>query len=87
MVWSVAYRRICLLRRRVADITEEIQKYQNMPYNLTPQPLIRQYLEELDPREGRTDTELENYLYELSLQIEPRNAKQPPKFVSAEMLF
>lgn len=71
----------------MADITGEIQKYQNMPYNLTPQPLIRQYLEELDPREGRTDTELKNYLYELSLQIEPRNVKQPPKFVSIELLF
>jgi len=68
-------------RRMVADITGEIQKYQNMPYNLQSQPLLRQYLEELDPLEGRSEKEMNDHLYELSLLIEPRNSKQPTKFL------
>ena len=70
----------------VADITGEIQKYQNMPYNLQVEPSIRTYLESLDPLAGRGDTELNDYLYEISLMIEPRNAKQPAKFVSLYFL-
>lgn len=68
-------------RRMVADITGEIQKYQNMPYNLQIQPQIKKFIEELDPFAGRTDQELKDHLYESSLMIEPRQAKQPTKFV------
>ncbi|XP_047132929.1 son of sevenless homolog 2 isoform X1 [Hydra vulgaris] len=68
-------------RRMVADITGEIQKYQNMPYNLQVEPSIRAYLESLDPLAGRSDSELNDHLYEMSLMIEPRNAKQPAKFI------
>lgn len=67
-------------RRMVAGITGEIQKYQDTPYNLEMEPIIRQFIEELDPLAGKTDEEFRNYLYDLSLKIEPRNSKQPPKF-------
>lgn len=43
---------------------------------------LQKFFESLDPHEGRTDKEFNDYLYEKSLEIEPRNSKQPPKFVS-----
>lgn len=44
--------------------------------------VTQEYLEALDPFEGRSDTEMEDYLYQLSLEIEPRNCKQLVKHVS-----
>ncbi|XP_067939422.1 son of sevenless homolog 1-like [Watersipora subatra] len=67
-------------RRKVADITAEIQQYQNQPYNLQTVYSIAEFLEQLDPWDGRSDNELDDHLYELSLTIEPRNQKPPPKF-------
>ncbi|XP_028396040.1 son of sevenless homolog 1-like [Dendronephthya gigantea] len=67
-------------RRKVAEITAEIQQYQNQPYCLKEETTICTYLENLDPIENRTDKELEDYFYEASLKMEPRNAKQLPKF-------
>ncbi|KXJ14446.1 Son of sevenless-like 1 [Exaiptasia diaphana] len=66
-------------RRRVAEITGEIQQYQNQPYCLQNEMSIRDYLENLDAFEGRTDKEMEDFLYKLSLEVEPRNTKQAPK--------
>ncbi|XP_076354021.1 son of sevenless guanine nucleotide exchange factor isoform X2 [Tachypleus tridentatus] len=67
-------------RRKVAEITGEIQQYQNQPYCLTIQPEIRHFLEFLDPLEGLSEKEFNDYLYSKSLEIEPRGCKQPPKF-------
>ncbi|XP_046847821.1 son of sevenless homolog 2-like isoform X2 [Xenia sp. Carnegie-2017] len=67
-------------RRRVAEITAEIQQYQNQPYCLNEEPTIRDYLLSLDPTENRSDKELEDYFYDASLKMEPRNCKQLPKF-------
>ncbi|CAG2199423.1 SOS [Mytilus edulis] len=44
------------------------------------QPEIREYFESLNPREELSEKEFNDYLYEKSLDIEPRNCTRPPKF-------
>lgn len=53
-----------------------------MPYNLAVNEDIRSYLDNLDPSDGRNEKEMNDYLYSLSEQVEPRNSKKPPVFVS-----
>lgn len=66
-------------RRKIAEITSEIQQYQNQPYCLQVYPELREFIENLDPLEGRTEKEFDDYTYSKSLEIEPKNLKQPPK--------
>ncbi|XP_071800444.1 son of sevenless homolog 2-like [Asterias amurensis] len=67
-------------RRKVAEITGEIQQYQNQPYCLRGNPEMRKFFEALDPMGSMCEKDFNDYLYEKSLEIEPRNSKQPPKF-------
>ncbi|EDW77739.1 uncharacterized protein Dwil_GK24390 [Drosophila willistoni] len=67
-------------RRKVAEIIGEIQQYQNQPYCLNEEPIIRQFLEQLDPFSGLSDKEMCDNPYKESLRIEPRGCKTWPKF-------
>lgn len=43
---------------------------------------LQHFLENLDPFKGMSVTEISNYVYEESKRIEPKNCRQPLKFVS-----
>lgn len=67
-------------RRKVAEITGEIQQYQNQPYCLRIEPEMRRFFENLNPMGSSSEKEFTDYLFNKSLEIEPRNCKQPPRF-------
>lgn len=67
-------------RRKVAEITGEIQQYQNQPYCLRVEADIRKFFENLNPMEEKMDKEFDDYLFNKSLEIEPRNARSLPRF-------
>lgn len=66
-------------RRKVADITGEIQQYQNQPYCLEVEPSIRHFMKTLQPFEGfESEHDIDNYLFNHSREIEAKNCKKPP---------
>ncbi|XP_038612099.1 son of sevenless homolog 2 isoform X1 [Tachyglossus aculeatus] len=67
-------------RRKVAEITGEIQQYQNQPYCLRIEAEIRGFFENLNPMGNTSEKEFTDYLFNKSHEIEPRNCKQPPRF-------
>ncbi|XP_053491644.1 son of sevenless homolog 1 [Ictalurus furcatus] len=67
-------------RRKVAEITGEIQQYQNQPYCLRSEADIRKFFENLNPMEDMMEKEFTDHLFNKSLEIEPRNARSLPRF-------
>ncbi|XP_070181903.1 son of sevenless homolog 1-like isoform X2 [Littorina saxatilis] len=67
-------------RRKVAEITGEIQQFQNQRYCLQVESKHREFLKTLDPLGEMSEKEFNDYLYNKSLELEPRNARQLPKF-------
>jgi len=44
--------------------------------------VLQRFFENLNPMENMSEKEFSDYLFNKSLEIEPRNCKQPSRFVS-----
>lgn len=47
---------------------------------------FQKFFENLNPMGSMSEKEFSDYLFNKSLEIEPRNCKQPPRFVSFQAL-
>jgi len=69
--------------RKVAEIIGKIQLYQNETYSLSVESKIRQYIENICPFDpNMSDENIDTYLYNESLKIEPRECEALIQFVN-----
>ena len=61
----------------IANILHEIQQFQYTPYPLKAEPSIQDYLLSHDTKGEMGDNQFEDFLYDQSVEIEPRD--QPYK--------
>ena len=67
--------------QQIGEHLSEIQQYQNMPYDITPNPEIQRELKRLNPMKGFPDENtFQNYLVTLKEHIEPADSS-PRTFV------
>lgn len=75
-------------RRKVAEITSEIRQFQYSHYCFSVEENIREFIERIQPFSPEmTENEISDYLFNKSLEIEPRGARQALKFVSFNKTF
>lgn len=72
-------------RRKLADVLQEIQQYQNTPYCIKPEHNIRKWIVDQDPTGDMTTNQWEEQAFEQSRFIEPKD--QPPKKVPRKYKF
>ena len=67
-------------RRKVAEITGEIQQYQNQRYCLLEERSIMDYLRGLDPLGDESEKDFDDHLFAKSIELEPRGAEAAATF-------
>ncbi len=60
-------------RRKIADVLQEIQQYQNSPYCLTQEPTIQEWILSQDPVGSMMPNQWEDDIFERSRSIEPKD--------------
>lgn len=45
---------------------------------------LQRFFENLNPMDNRSEKEFADHLFKISLEIEPRHCRQPPRFVSVQ---
>uniref|UniRef100_A0A0R3TDX1 PX domain-containing protein n=1 Tax=Rodentolepis nana TaxID=102285 RepID=A0A0R3TDX1_RODNA len=74
---------------QIADLKEHYLSFQNIPFNLQPDPVIQDFLKQLDPHAlagVKDEAEFEDLMFQQSLCIQPREGTTPnlSNFPSAE---
>ena len=67
-------------RRKVAEITGEIQQYQNQRYCLLEERTVMDYLRSLNPLGETSERDFDDHLFAKSIELEPRGADAPAHF-------
>lgn len=72
-------------RRKIADVLQEIQQYQNSPYCITLEQSMQDWILSQDPVGSMTNNQWEDHIFEMSRSIEPKD--QPVKKVPRQHTF
>ena len=67
-------------RRKVAEITGEIQQFQNQRYCLVEERSVMDYLKALKPLGDQSEKDFDDDLFARSIDLEPRGAEAAPYF-------